>query len=110
MADQAARDMVRDEQEERRTGTGKGKRPGAAEREALAAEESEAAACARAEAEREWDAWVARACEAVDTLIGPGKPPALGLPGSPLPSALSQALAGIGAEGDADGSEMPPFS
>lgn len=113
MADQAARDMIRDAQDERRgdTGTGaKDKRPDAAESAALAEQESEAAASARAEAEREWDAWVARACEAVDTLTGPGEPPAPGLPGAPLPPALSQALAGTGAKGDANETEMPAFS
>ena len=117
MADQAARDRVREEQDERRRDAGGGaraKRLNAAERAALAEEESEAAASARAEAEREWDAWAAYACEAVDNLTGPGEPPAPGLPGAPLPEALSQALAVTGAKADADeaenGAELPAFS
>ena len=40
----------------------------------------------RAEGEASWDAWFARACEAVDRATGwPHSPPAAGLPGSPLP-------------------------
>ena len=108
MADETARDMVLIEQEERGRETASGakrRRVTAAERRALAQEQSIAGARARAEMEREWDTWQAHACAAVDELIGPGKPPVAGRPGSPLPPALSRALASL----DASGAEKPAF-
>jgi hypothetical protein len=70
MAEDDARDTVRQLQAERRRAEGRNWRLSKEEREAAECEIAEAAASAREEAAAQWDAWFTGACDAVDGLLG----------------------------------------